>query len=73
MASDFEKPDRVHTLFRKEKFYGVNLMTGLLSIALADGFIHPAEKIYLEEIAKELHISTDEFSSILETCHIKQD
>ena len=62
-----------YTLFRKEKFYGVNLMTGLLSIALADGFIHPAEKIYLEEIAKELHISTDEFSSILETCHIKQD
>ena len=35
MASDFEKPDRVHTLFRKEKFYGVNLMPGLLSIALA--------------------------------------
>lgn len=62
-----------YTLFRKEKFYGVNLMTGLLSVALADGFIHPAEKIYLEEIAKELHISTDEFSSILETCHIKQD
>ena len=27
----------------------------------------------IEEIAKELHISTDEFSSILETCHIKQD
>ena len=24
-----------YTLFRKEKFYGVNLMTGLLSIALA--------------------------------------
>lgn len=57
----------------KKSFMGINLMTGLLSIALQMDFIHPAEKIYLEEIAKELHISTDEFSSILETCHIKQD
>ena len=39
---------------KEDKMNAITLLTGLVRIAKADGTIHPAEKIYISSVAKEL-------------------
>ena len=39
---------------KEDKMNAITLLTGLVRIAKADGSIHPAEKIYISSVAKEL-------------------
>lgn len=55
--------------FKEEKVYAVNAITGLVSVMNADGKIHPSEKLYLMEIAKEINISKDEIEDIIDSCN----
>lgn len=59
------------SVFKEEKAYAVNMITSLISIINADGTIHPSERLYLMEIAKEVSVDKEEVTAIIESCHIK--
>jgi len=40
--------------------------SAIVRVALADGIVHPEEKIFLDKLADQLEISKDEYEEILE-------
>ncbi|WP_018665768.1 TerB family tellurite resistance protein [Bacteroides gallinarum] len=60
------------SIFKEEKMYAINTIAGLASVMNADGKIHPSERLYLMEIAKEVAIDKEEVETIIESCYIKK-
>lgn len=57
------------TLFKKNELYGFSLLNSLISVIVVDHKIQPAERLYLKKIAKEIGVSADNISEILNSCN----
>ena len=55
------------SIFKKHELYGFSLLNSLVSVVLADGKIEPAERLYLKKVAKEIGISSNEITEILDS------
>ncbi|MEM9872678.1 MAG: molecular chaperone DjiA [Pseudomonadota bacterium] len=55
---------RIHAMFRSEPETLTDLLEGLFHIAMADGFYHPNEDAFLEEVAHIFSISDRDFRAL---------
>ncbi len=56
--------ERIHTLFADDPATLCDLMEGLFHIAMADGFYHPGENAFLEEVSRIFGQSPHQFSAL---------
>ena len=55
---------QIYEVFKNEKALLIEILNALFSIAYADGYLHPKEKIMLHNISKFFYFSDQEFDSI---------
>lgn len=55
---------RVHSMFADQPETLIDLMEGLFHIAMADGFYHPSEDAFLEQVADIFTIPESEFRAL---------
>ena len=59
-----EYATRIHAMFAEQPETLTDLMEGLFHIAMADGFYHPNEDAFLEEVAHIFAISDSDFRAL---------
>ena len=59
-----EYANRIHRMFETQHDTLTDLMEGLFHIAMADGFYHPNEDAFLEQVAQIFQISDVEFRAL---------
>ena len=55
---------RIHAMFRSQPETLTDLLEGLFHIAMADGFYHPNEDAFLEEVARIFSIADRDFKAL---------
>jgi len=68
LLGEIERPKQQKvdlTPFKDDLMYSTTLLSGLSQLVMADGTIHPAEKLYLASIGKELGYSEDMLKQII--------
>ncbi len=55
---------RIHSMFSDQPDTLIDLMEGLFHIAMADGFYHPNENAFLEQVARIFDIPDNEFRAL---------
>lgn len=68
LMNEIEKPKRQNvdlTPFKDDAMNSASLLAGLSQLAMADGKLHPAERIYLNSLGRELGYTDDSIEQII--------